>query len=73
MRTRLSTLGRFGLRSAIVWLALQTTLFACPVCFQIEDSRTAAGVRAAVIVLMAVTAGVLAGFGLFIRRFIQRP
>ena len=65
--------GRFGLRSAILWMALQATLLACPVCFQIEDGRTAAGVRAAVIVLMAVTAGVLTGFGLFIRRFIQRP
>jgi len=70
---KLAVAGRFGLRSAILWIALQTTLLACPVCFQIDDGRTAAGVRAAVIVLMAVTAGVLTGFGLFIRRFMHRP
>jgi hypothetical protein len=65
--------GRFALRIAITAFVLQTTLLACPVCFQIEDDRTAAGVRAAVIVLMSVTGIVLAGCGVFIRRLVRRP
>ena len=43
--------------------------FACPICFRVEDGATAAGVRAAVIVLMAVTVLVLCGFAAFILRW----
>jgi len=43
--------------------------FACPVCFRVEDDATAAGVRAAVLVLMTVTVLVLAGFAAFILRW----
>lgn len=49
-------------------LALQAPLFACPVCFQIEDGQAASGVRAAVYVLMGVTVVVLGGLGIFFRR-----
>jgi hypothetical protein len=51
---------------------LQPALFACPVCFQVEQSATTDGLRAAVLVLVAVTSGVLTGFGLFVFRFIRR-
>ncbi len=47
-------------------------LLACPVCFQVEDGPAAAGVRAAVIVLMGVTASVLSGAGLFVIRVVRR-
>lgn len=48
-------------------------ILACPVCFQIDDGHAAAGVRAAVLVLMGVTVVVLGGFGVFIRRLVRRP
>ena len=53
-------------------LALHASLLACPVCFQIDDAHTAAGVRAAVWVLMGVTVVVLGGFALFVRRLVGR-
>jgi hypothetical protein len=52
--------------SATIWLSLQTTLFACPVCFQIEDGQAAAGVRSAVFVLMGVTVVVLGAMGSYL-------
>ena len=55
----------------VAWLLIETPLFACPVCFQIEDGQAASGVRAAVYVLMGVTVVVLGGFGLFVRRLIS--
>jgi hypothetical protein len=64
--------GRTGLLIAIFWFAFQGSLFACPVCFQLDDAHTAAGVRAAVWVLMGVTVVVLGGFALFVRRLIGR-
>jgi hypothetical protein len=49
-----------------------TTILACPVCFQVEAGPVTAGVRAAVVVLIGVTLGVLAGFGVFVARFVAR-
>ena len=49
-----------------------TPLFACPICFQVEEGPVTAGVRAAVVVLIGVTVGVLAGFGVFVARFVAR-
>lgn len=84
MRTRFAAVAaglqpcgtRGGLRLAtyagVLWLALQTPLLACPVCFQIDDAHAAAGVRAAVWVLMGVTVVVLGGFALFVRRLVGR-
>jgi hypothetical protein len=66
---------RGGLKPAacgLVWLLAQAPLFACPVCFQIEDGHAAAGVRAAVWVLMGITVVVLGGFAVFVRRLIGR-
>ena len=59
--------------TAIVTVALtQPALLACPVCFQADDSATSHGLRAAVIVLFAVTTGVLSVCGVFIGRFAAR-
>jgi hypothetical protein len=66
---------RRGVSCAITvaaWLLLMPALHACPVCFQVEDGPAAAGVRAAVVVLLGVTGSVLAGAGLFVVRFARR-
>jgi hypothetical protein len=65
--------GRSGLWTGILLLVSQTPLLACPVCFQIDDGHTAAGVRAAVWVLLGVTGLVLGGFAVFVRRLVRRP
>jgi glycerol-3-phosphate acyltransferase PlsY len=54
--------------AALIWLAADAVAHACPVCFQFEDGPTASGVRAAVIVLLTVTIGVLAAVGWWIAR-----
>lgn len=64
--------GVSSLAGAAVWAAAGSTVLACPVCFRIEEGPVASGVRAAVLVLIGVTAGVLAGFGVFIARFVRR-
>lgn len=58
--------------TAAAWLAAEAGVLACPVCFQVEEGPVVSGVRAAVIVLIAVTVSVLAGFGMFIVRFVRR-
>ena len=47
------------------WLAAGATALACPICFQVEDANTVAGVRAGVIVLMSVTVIVLSAVAAF--------
>jgi hypothetical protein len=56
---------------ALLWSGAHGTLLACPICFQIEQGPVTNGVRAAVLVLMGVTVGVLTGFGLFVRRLVR--
>jgi hypothetical protein len=56
----------------LIWAALGTGAWACPVCFRMEEGPVTDGVRAAVVVLMGVTTTVLAGFAVFIRGFIRR-
>jgi hypothetical protein len=51
---------------------LRSPLFACPVCFQVEQSPATDGLQAAVLVLMGVTAAVLSGLATFIFRFARR-
>jgi hypothetical protein len=53
-------------------IALQPTLLACPICFQVEPGAVSNGVRAAVVVLVGVTSAVLTGFAVFIARFARR-
>lgn len=55
-----------------VVLAAQPALFACPICFQVDPNPTTDGVQAAVLVLLGVTTVVLAGFGVFIVKFVRR-
>jgi hypothetical protein len=54
------------------WAAAAPVALACPVCFRIEEGPTAAGVRMAVYVLLAVTITVLAGAALFVARVVRR-
>jgi len=62
-----------GLRTrvllVVLWVALisllATPVMACPICFQVEDANTVAGVRAGVIVLMSVTVVVLSAVAAF--------
>ena len=65
--------GRSGFWTGIFLLVSPMSVLACPVCFQIDDGHTAAGVRAAVWVLMGVTGVVLGGFAVFVRRLVRRP
>jgi hypothetical protein len=43
---------------------------ACPICFRDPDSPMTAGVIAGVGTLLSITAGVLAGFAVLIRRIV---
>ena len=54
------------------WLIYAPAVYACPVCFQIEDGPIAAGVRSAVMLLIGVTMSVLAVAGTFAVRFARR-
>jgi len=62
--TRLRFLAR-GAAVAAIWVGAEAAVWACPVCFQIEDSPISSGVRAAVLVLIGITSGVLVAFGRF--------
>ena len=64
--------GVSSLVAAAFWGAAGSTALACPVCFRIEEGPVTSGVRAAVVVLIGVTVGVLTGFGVFIARFVRR-
>ncbi|MEZ5317498.1 MAG: hypothetical protein R2752_08880 [Vicinamibacterales bacterium] len=46
--------------------------FACPICFQAEENAVTDGVQVAVVVLVAITAAVLAGCATFLVRFLRR-
>jgi hypothetical protein len=54
------------------WMCRGAALFACPVCYRIDDGPTSAGIRAAVVVLIGVTGAVLSGFGMFVARYVRR-
>jgi hypothetical protein len=55
-----------------MFIVMTTRLFACPICFQVDAGPVTAGVRAALVVLIGVTVGVLTGFGVFAARFVAR-
>jgi hypothetical protein len=46
-------------------LGAEAVIYACPICFQIEDAHATSGIRAGVGVLIGVTGVVLAGFARF--------
>jgi hypothetical protein len=54
------------------WALASAGLAACPVCYQFEPGPVTDGTIAAVVVLVAVTTGVLSGFAVFIGRVVRR-
>jgi type II secretory pathway component PulK len=54
-----------ALLAALFILLVPSVALACPICFQVEDANTIAGVRAGVIVLMSVTVVVLSAVAAF--------
>ena len=44
---------------------------ACPICFRESDSPMTAGVMAGVGTLLSITAGVLTGFAVLVRRIVR--
>jgi hypothetical protein len=56
----------------LLWASAGPPLLACPVCFRFESGPVTDGLRLAVLVLIGVTACVLAGFGVFAIRFVRR-
>ena len=73
-RTRVLLVALWG---ALISL-IATPVLACPICFQVEDTNTVNGVRAAVVVLMSVTVVVLTAVAAFSIRIwrnekVQRP
>jgi hypothetical protein len=71
LRVDVPVVRRLFATAVLLFLASEAA-FACPVCFQVEDSAAAQGVRAAVLVLVGVTVTVLSGFGAFVWRFWRR-
>ena len=53
-------------------LAAPRAAFACPVCFGQSDSPMAWGVNMGIVVMLAVTGGVLAGFATFFVHLMRR-
>jgi hypothetical protein len=53
-------------------LGTEAVIYACPICFQIEDAHATSGIRAGVGVLMGVTGVVLVGFARFAARVAGR-
>ena len=62
---------RVGMTVALCLIA-DAVIYACPICFQIEDAHVIGGVRAAVGVLMGVTVAVMAPVIVFAVRFARR-
>lgn len=54
-----------ALLATLLILLAPAVALACPICFQVEDANTVAGVRAGVIVLMSVTVVVLSAVAAF--------
>jgi hypothetical protein len=58
--------------AVLLVLFVPCSLLACPICFQVEQSPTTDGLRAAVLVLIGVTTCVLAGCATFVVRMARR-
>lgn len=56
----------------LMWTAAGAAALACPICFQVEDDGTRAGVQAGVWVLMGLTVVVLGGVIRFAWRLIGK-
>jgi hypothetical protein len=56
---------RVALFATLLVMLFPSLALACPICFQVEDANTVAGVRAGVVVLMSVTVVVLTAVAAF--------
>lgn len=61
---------RRGLLAAVLVLGAPAAAEACPICFRDADSPMTAGVMAGVGTLLSITAAVLGGIGVLIRRIV---
>lgn len=64
-------IARFALTALLVPF-IPAVVYACPICFQINDAHMTMGVRAAVGVLVAVTIGVVGACAVFFGRLMNR-
>ena len=58
--------------TALMWLCAGAVATACPICFQMDDGPTRAGVQAGVWVLLGLTVAVLGGVVRFAWRLIGK-
>ena len=61
---------RRAITTLVIWIALGASAWACPVCFRMDDGPVSDGVRAAVVVLMGVSRGGIAGLAPMLVRLI---
>ena len=64
--------GALAVATVVMWLCTSAAAAACPICFQMEDESTRAGVQAGVWVLLGVTVVVLGGVVRFASRLIGK-
>lgn len=57
--------------ACLLMLAAPAIAEACPICFRDPESPMTAGVMAGVGTLLSITAAVLGGFGVLIRRIVK--
>ena len=58
--------------TVVVGVLVGDVVHACPICFRVEENATTDGARAAVLVLVGITAVVLGAFARFIVGFVKR-
>ena len=64
--------GVLAAATVLMWLCASAAAAACPICFQMEDESTRAGVQAGVWVLLGSTVVVLGGVVRFAWRLIGK-
>ena len=64
--------GAVAVATVVMWWCAGAVAAACPICFQVEDESTRAGVQAGVWVLMGLTVVVLGGVVRFAWRLIGK-
>jgi trehalose utilization protein len=64
--------GVLAAATVLMWWCAGAVAAACPICFQVEDESTRAGVQAGVWVLMGLTVVVLGGVVRFAWRLIGK-
>ena len=64
--------GVLAAATVLMWVCASAVAVACPICFQMEDESTRAGVQAGVWVLLGLTVVVLGGVVRFAWRLIGK-